>query len=205
MDKKQSGLSHLRKPISLSGMTKANARVAIAQDVLAALDAEVITPVSGTYGIIKFKEGLEEQENRWLPRFESVRELLGKAEFCHACALGAACFALVGRENKLTARVIDGRANIHEGDFRVQLREYFSRLQIAMIESAYEVADFSHSEDFQEVAANFGGKTLYHPAVPSVHKAIKKAMAFTSLGVSPSVRMRHIFENIVKNKGMFKP
>lgn len=203
------GLKRLRQPISLRGMSKPEARVAIARDVLAALDAKKIFPRRGGYGVVRFNETTG--AGIFHSREENLRELLGRASICEACALGSACLALVGRENKLTIPAAHGTAFIQNSDFRAQLRQYFSRLQIAMIESAHEGMSFAHSEDFaqEDYQEKIGGFWKRRSVNPMVRNAIDRAIEFNKYaGVGQwgaDTSMRRIFQNIIDNKGTFIP
>lgn len=176
-------LKHLQKPISLRSMSKANARVAIAKDVLAALDARKITATSGSYGSILF-------DKPFMTGTVNVRETLPSMTSCYVCALGAAAIALVGRDNNLDTEVNLGsfRMRIDDDEYREMLREYFSPVQLAMIESAFETQNYAYKEQ-----------------VSLSNKNVQAAISFADLESSDEQTMRRIFQNIIKNKGTFVP
>ncbi len=195
------GLERLRKPIDLKSMSKAKARVEIAKDVIAALNTKKLVATSGNYGSINIEKGnLEKFEDYSLV---SVRDALGVSTNCNVCALGAACLAVVGRENKLKATFISGSVEIsHNVGFRIQLREYFRPLQIAMMECAFEGGEtFAEYEDI-------------HPSNEYAFSRINKAVNMFKvidtddsdlLAQDDDMRMRAIFQNIIDNKGEFVP
>ncbi len=180
------GLKHLRKPIDLKSMTKADARVAIAKDVLAALDAKKITASAGTYGVLDLKNPVRDFS-------VGVREILPDLKHCNVCALGAAAIALVGRENHLAVNTYPGVTEIRLDDYhyRSLLREYFSGEQLAMIESAFESANYAHKENLSYQNEGILNSVYYSKHIPN--------------GNVSSVRMRAIFQNIIDNNGTFVP
>ncbi len=180
------GLKHLRKPIDLKSMSKADARVAIAKDVLAALDAKKITASRGTYGVLDLKNPVRGFA-------VGVREILPDLKSCHVCALGAAAIALVGRENYLTVNAYLGTTEIHLDDcrYRSLLREYFSGEQLAMIESAFESINSAYKENISYQNEGILQSVYYSKHIPD--------------GSVSSVCMRAIFQNIIDNNGTFVP
>lgn len=115
-------------PTSLHGLTSAQARVRIAQDVIECLDAEKITPAH-VYCAVKSPSIAE-----------SFRDVLRRATQCRVCALGACFLAVVARGfNPKTRR---GQFNPDEaypdGGVRDALGDYFGLADLSAIEQAYE-------------------------------------------------------------------
>ncbi len=149
-------------------MTKARKRVAIARDVIKALDAKAIVGEHGTYLASYRKTG----EHAWYDQISlkaednpsaSTQDLLPVIPACHVCAKGALFVCTVGRRNQVTAK--QAREQNWYGDsLSKSLGGIFSGSQLDLIESYFENGMRSGRTD-----------------------------------------MKAVMENIIKNKGTFKP
>lgn len=170
-------------------MTKAEKRVAIAKDVLHQLDLKKLIPAPGVY----VRAG-----SPWKKKAE--KETAPPAKECTVCALGALFVSLP--ENKpLTYEALQSR--VHRGPYvqevwREQLRAIFTPQQLSLIESAFEESDFIDLEDTRSMTL------IGHSPV------LRRAMGFAEQhcpnGGEPSEQLlRAIMQNIIDNKGTFKP
>lgn len=121
---------------AFEAMTPEQKRVHIAQDTMQQIQKGWITVQRGTY---LDWDGGDDYE---------------PGEECRACALGSIFAACIARpELKLKAE--PG----YEGDDneqRVALSPYFSEEQLMLIESAFEMDDFTYGDDGWEDAVDFG-------------------------------------------------
>lgn len=205
MDKVSQGLERLRKPIDLKSMSKAKARVEIAKDVIAALNTKKLVATSGNYGSINIEKSSFKKFK--YDTLVSVRDALGVSTNCQVCALGAACLAVVGRENKLKAPFYSSSVELsHVTALRAQLREYFTPLQIALIECAFEGGEAF--ADYEDIDLNNERVSALIDTAVNMFKEIDMSDTDDSdisdlLAQDDDMRMRTIFQNIIDNKGEF--
>lgn len=95
------------------------ARVRIAQDVIAQVQAKQIVPSACTYGEEPYEEIDEDARVSPVP--------------CHACALGSMFIAKVGMQ-----KAFNYGSYLDRPDIEPELRRYFSMEQLACIENAFE-------------------------------------------------------------------
>ena len=182
--------------------TKAKARVAIAKDVIKWMDTEKMRVAQ--FGYLSFSDALFDQED--VDNNTDLRSKLQGKE-CTVCALGAVFLTTVDRFNKVGCSDLLTESDTHTylGDripehsslerdsLTKYLKSYFTLLQLCMIESAFECGEFS--SDFYDNA-----KAL---------KQIKQAEGYgndlRSEGHNSKSRMRKIMNNVIRNKGTFKP
>lgn len=119
----------LKKLVDLKSLPKNKARVEIAKDVLAALKIQKIRAANGSYVY-----------SERLPKGASyeLRDQLALVQ-CDVCAIGAACVAVVARDNKFT---VEGWLGVGGRQAAERLSEFFSTRQLSEMECAYEVTDF---------------------------------------------------------------
>lgn len=172
-------------------LSKPEQRVAIAKDVIKQLDAEFYKAMSGTY----FESNIE------VPASEvQFQKLLKKAkkegEVCVVCAIGS-CFTSavsLGDSFKVDSDnespYVDG-IYLSAEDMRSELlNKVFSKKQQNLIEQAFEGVDNNWADDADFVDCTVSSAT---------------AIAFGEKYRDVTERLRAIMENIIKNKGTFKP
>ena len=162
---------------------KADARVEIAKDVIETLDAQrmVATPLE------YFKLGTHTEGA--LESFEatalSVRRK-GKTK-CRVCALGATVVCAVGLYDEAPELEEDwGYKHVSNSTMRDVLSRWFSRQQLDLIECAFEMCsgfDLGKSSNASRETAETFGEGFSHPRA----------------------RLVAIMQNIVDNKGLFRP
>lgn len=184
-------IKRLRKkfPVQEVPAKKADARVAIAQDVLELLRIGGIEAKPGWYVTapakgVQYPEGVGDT-------FEGTALALRQPRSpvrCGVCAIGAATMAAVGLYDECEALEEDWISyNTESSDdttMRDVLARWFTRQQLDLIECAFECENNFYSggsaEEARENAVNFGHR--YDDAED---------------------RLRAIMENIVRNKGRF--
>ena len=168
---------------AIGKLTKAEARVEIAKDVLKHLKAMKVTR-----GIYCGSNG---------PPDHALEKLEGDAQqhvgviqkSCHVCALGSMMVSHIrkfdnfGMDEFLFGRL--GREQIAE-----TLGKWFSQSQLDLIETAFETYPGKDNREAYE-AWETGAK--------------RKAKLFGNRFKTDRQRLKGIMENIVKNKGTFKP
>lgn len=163
------------KTVPFEKLTKPQKRVRIAQDVIAQLNTRLVAKHL-TWARLK---GLHEAK----PDAE-VCAITRKQKKCEVCGLGALFVAAVERADKLKISELDGTGlsdGVNETDVFDYLGRFFDQKQLQAIESAFEGGEGYCDDD---------GGADFLPL---------------DIGISPSTRMRLIMENIVANKGRFKP
>jgi hypothetical protein len=175
-------------------MPKARKRVAIARDVLAQLGTKIVA-ITGQYLA---------SDLRQLNAADQLQKHLVKIKTCKACALGAMFVCGVQIANDLTVRDsgLDSTGRLRGIDrtrstANVYLRRFFSREQLALIESAYEVTDMTDEDNDVTLDEDSLSDALEFTS------DIKGTGKYTPNG--DALRLRLIMENIVANKGTFKP
>ena len=179
-------LARLRKPIALNSMPKWRARVEIARDVLAGLRADKLTPGSA-YGAVEL------EPHHTVRGGDELRNHLDHST-CRACALGCTLVALVARVNGFRVDggdIFCGREiDLYRDGITRRLSEYFTEIQMDMIESAYESC------------------VLCLPRLHLRSKAHLQALDDASLvyhHLPKADRLPAIMNNIIANRGTFKP
>lgn len=180
--------------------TKGEARVAIAKDVLKWIDAEEIQVGTSEYVYnpeLISKEDLDTNA-------DLRKKLKGQRKDCQVCALGAAFLAAVDRFNKVgCSDVITQGEFIYQGEHynntmsrmtrrsvTSYLNKFFSPTQLNLIEIAFEQSTGPIDGD--------QGRELFM-------KALDFSYNYDGASENDSDRLKRIMNNIVRNKGTFKP
>lgn len=171
----------LKRNKKFADASKAEQRVMIAKDVIAAIKASKYSAEQGTwvdildYNATKFEEGKELQAVIKDPAFS-----------CNVCAIGA-CFTSavkLGDNCKINEDMtLDRGVDIGNRGFDKDpvIRRYFTPAQVSLIECAFELGG-GWAGNTSDAAAAFGEKYDYDDD-----------------------RLVAIMENIVKNNGTFRP
>lgn len=157
---------------------KAEKRVALAKDAIRQIKANILFPKGGNYTRI-IRSGLWSEE---FMQSSFQDRLVNKEIECECCAKGALICSFVGFENE--ASVID-IGSINEEQIRDKLKGVFSPRQLHMIEFAFEGREIMYFVYSSEIGRRLGSYFDHYD--------------------DPSERLIAILENIIKNKGTFKP
>lgn len=169
-----------RRNRDFAKLTKPQQRVAIARDVIAALNTKKFIASPGVYVDSNKLDNLIEKNLD-----EQVCNLIDKVPSCDLCAKGALFIATVKRKDALQAKEVYGEFGSLLSD-EPTISEYlgrdslFSDKQLTMIEDQFE----------QETITDWKN-TNFRVWRPELHKAVD--------------RMRAIMQNIIDNKGTFRP
>ena len=165
-------------------------RVVIAQDVLDQLEARRLIPTYGTYLSPgdKVEHDYFDSYGDHYDEDREVSEALDGAK-CEVCGIGSLFIAAVDRANGCTVGDL-GSPN-SDSAMRNYLSDWFADDQLSMIEAAFEGR-------FIDWSAGDSGLHEYSPE-------IRQAIAFTRRTTSPTARIKKIMNNIIENKGTFKP
>lgn len=166
----------------LSAMSKREARVLVAKDVLNGIRAKLYQAEPGVY-CRQIYDLYEEAKPG-----DDVRQLLGMRK-CDVCAVGAAAVAFVRRFDgvKFSGDGYNGDP-VMQSEHGIASKIFPERMRQQM-EDAFEV----------EGLFNFDGEIDFYGNRPT--KAQKFGVQFRD----PQKRLRAIFQNIVDNDGDFKP
>ncbi len=184
--------------------TKGEARVAIAKDVLKWINTEKMSVQQSGY-LHSLGDALFDSTD--VDNNSDLRDKLQGKE-CRVCALGAVFLTTVDRFNKVGCADIVSTGNrsdpwgvryrhfssLDRDMLTGYLNKYFTPVQLCMIESAFECDTFLE-DDVEDNPA----------AVAKITKADAYGNALAEEGHSSQSRLRKIMENIIKNKGTFKP
>lgn len=168
--------------------------VAIAKDVLKWLGTNKIKATTGTYLSTRFKSKINAKGLQ-------LDKALEKVSSCNVCGIGACFFSMVALGNNISSEkafvtkwneevdVLYQGQSIDDFEMRPLLRKAFRPSQLTLIECAFErndtltdSKDRTNNKEIISKAISFGGK----------FKAAKS-------------RLAAIMQNIIKNKGEFKP
>lgn len=187
-------------------LSPAKKRVAIARDVLAQIGSRLRVE-QGTY---VETEILGEAKREGKLNTE-LQKLFKKVDKCTVCAKGALFMCQIDRSNKLKlSEVKFSDYNSLEG---VSVTNYLERMfdarQLTLIESAFEIRDMSNDEE------EFNALKTYWSEIFETSDDIQTAIEFGQLfrndaddedsEVDADSLLRAIMENIVVNKGTFRP
>ena len=152
----------------------------LAKDVLLLMDSEKFINVSRGYGYVSELRNFFPSFRWGSPRPDLKEKLLSApAQKCRVCAIGALFIAHVLREDRCRFNTDFGKSEIV-----LQLANVFSASQLNLIEAAFECWHSPMRANPElVVATNFG---LRH-------------------GTDPKDRLRAIMQNIVDNRGTFRP
>lgn len=195
--------------MSAKRMTKRELAVAVAKDVLQQLRQKKLRVKAGAYinsdsTILQISADAKAKEN-----IKAVKET------CTVCALGAAALCYVERFNKANLADLGAMEHtVEEWDdlklvlFEAQqeqlwnvLKRVFSKKQMLLIEDAFEaVRDNTEDKDNEDIGHEHLPRTKLEKC-----KESDAAVAFGLRYKKDADRLRAIFQNIVKNKGEFKP
>ena len=179
-------VAKLRKlfPVQEVPKKKADARVAIALDVIETILIGRMTPKSG-YGYLSVKEASKEGNSSYEALALSVKRR-GKTK-CRVCAIGAAALCAIGLYDD--AEVMEKgfyAGGASEQEMREVLSKWFSGQQVDLLESAFECSKFNERDETAE-------------------SSILRAVRFGERYENAEERLIAIMENIIKNKGLFRP
>lgn len=195
-------LSKLNKQIQKENdlfekMSKAEKRIVIAKDCLLRIQLGQLEVESGYFGIIPNIYTFGECDIKTVINNNVVNDT--KMLPCSGCAKGSLFFGYVGRVNNFKVNNFSGR-NYENNSEHEKLLEIFSLKQLAMIEFAFEGLQYisgvelGNEDDIRAFFTKHGG--VYDEDGDTNDEATKE---------TATTRFIAICENIIKNKGTFKP
>jgi hypothetical protein len=187
-------------------LSPAKKRVAIAHDVIAQLGRRLVV-TQGTY--LESDELRKARRRRGISNETEIRDLLNKVESCSVCAKGALFICNIDKINKLKIADLSSDSTRYGQVFGSDITTYLERLfdprQLELIESAFEVTDMSEDSSKDDYVED------------EIANDIQQAIEFGKLFQTDSDSydeevytdanslLRAIMENIIVNKGTFKP
>lgn len=181
-------------------LSKAKKRVVVAQDCLDRIKAGQFQPERNKFiddrdlsRLVTGNDIYVNLENVVSVESCSLKDRINEIPKCTACAKGSLFLAFIGRANNFDVNDVNFRNNNATNDnFHAKLLEIFDIKQLALIEFAFEKRLYM-KVDLEGNAINFTEKT------------VDKAVEFFKFYDGSENRMIGICENIIKNKGTFKP
>jgi len=194
--KYQQLISSKEKNAQFEKASAAMKRVMIAKDVIEHVNVKNIKASRGAY----FEGGEYPEIGETKKSKVSLQEVLPKMESCSVCALGGMFYSSIAINNKFKADVMDKRdgeidTEVDGDDVRIKLGKFFSKHQMALIESAFEGEDYSYENDVEDMS---GAKEL----------ELEVATEFCrkdGLKMDSKKAIIKIMNNIIENEGKFKP
>ncbi len=171
-------------------MTRAEKRVAIAQDVLKQLRTKKYVAERDLYVSVEFKG---DTDNNWNARFDDVKSNIHKVKECRVCAIGSCIVSATRLGNTLTFREMEDE---RDPKTRKLLAKAFTQKQLYLMESAFELNINSMYTLSQGYA--------YGPNTKTEDEAVK-ARNFGYKYNDSTDRLKAIMRNVIKNNGEFKP
>lgn len=184
-----------RENKAFQALSPAEKRVYIARDVLAQIASKKLVPTIGIWLSGKGRDLFTEKD---LNKDPELQDILKKTKQCEGCAIGGMFMCAVQTADQLKLSKLEGVKNFKEdqednpGQYHYldndidqrdafnYLKKFFSSNQLAMIETAFE-----------------RGGGAYH--------AHDGSADFVTSITGASERMKLIMQNIIVNKGTFRP
>lgn len=172
-------------------------RVLIAKDIIEQINTSIYIPVKGNY-----IENLQFKYDKQLSSSDDIKSNFNNIEYCEVCALGACLMSLTKFKNQINFDDINKSKGFLVSGSKIQnlLLSLFSPEQIALIESAFE-GGFNDNESLR-VARYLTSEYR----VNRIHEQLNlNSCNFYFKYSSSEKRLIAIMENIINNKGTFKP
>ncbi len=170
--------------------TKAAQRVEIAKDVIKHIKAKKITTKSWTYF---------DASNLSKYSGKQLKEVLPKLKKCEVCALGGMFYSYVNRYNDFTVpKSTNGDVEIRDYDMR-NVMKIFTTPQLYLIETAFEGKDVNWNQCRNKT--NLADSTIEK----AIDYRTRNGFPLAKIGSKGDKILIHIMNNIIKNKGTFKP
>ena len=187
------------KKVPFSKLSKPQKRVAIAKDVIAQIKiGRYVANVGAYIDSINFKNDLEmgEMKNK------DIQKNFGKIENCTVCAMGACLMSATKFANKLNFRDIGGSTDDLDNK---KVKDLFSKLfspeQLLMIETAFEGEGESWNDESRVAYDLFNLNKGYFKG----SDMLRASDSFGNGYEEDDEKLIAIMQNIIDNKGTFKP
>lgn len=190
-------LIRLRK--SWSTMSRAEKRVAVCKDALQQIQMGIAVPLQGVY--IKVGKNSGGLSKDFLSPEVSIQKCIPNMT-CGVCAKGSLLLAHVDIANELKGNRYS-LESMNSDTIVKQLKNTFSKHILNMIETAFEervIGSIDYLENIEIVQG------IFHPQ--EYRTPNKKALSCINFGkkyTSAKRRLIAILENVIENKGKFKP
>lgn len=182
--------------------SKAQKRVLIAQDVIDRINLKQYKASNGNWLSVYEAENYKEQ-------FQTA--VIENKVTCQCCALGGLMASCVVFKNDLTVEQTEYKSDYCDifasEDDVIGIKGIFETKQLELIELAFEKGKGFYKLDSKENKEDVESGWLDERQIINLKKKpkAKDAIAFGKRFRSPKQRLLAIMENIVKNKGEFKP
>jgi len=185
------------KPKPFSKLSAAEKRIAIAEDIIKQINADRYSVRQGMWLAVDPVKPASQEDAAKLNAKIIQNVLLGGRQTivvetppatCTCCAVGAACASAIRLFNQDSLTGSPGFGYELEDYKQVKsiLQKYFPKAQIDLMEAAFEIRTDSHHRDAGE-------------------KSLDRAIEFGDGFIEDEDRLKAICNNIIKNKGTFRP
>ena len=179
MTRKESFLKRVEKTNEMfNNATNAEKRVMVAKDCIERIKLKMVTPATSRILSIPYGE------------VDINRDTINSVE-CEVCAKGGLLTSFVGRVNNFNVDYFKIAGNSAKTPVHQKLSEIFTYKQLSLIELAFEGSQYLDFDN-KNRRINFSNDTF------------KRAIRFLT-NFDATERLIKICENIIKNKGTFKP
>lgn len=175
--------------------TPSEKRVMIANDVIAFIQAKTIKPENMVYS----------KPNKGLKQSEDIQCNLDTLK-CTCCALGGLVVGMIKYTNEAKVSDLSGETYDDDGNeisVYSRLKKYFSSSQLVLIENVFENWIAVHDWGHWSFNGKFEPKRADEDKIGTLINEVHENQ--TLFPKNPADRMIAIMENIVRNKGTFKP
>jgi len=167
-------------------------RVEIAKDALAQLLAEKYKATTGTYTRLN-DDFIDEIYDLDFNQEDAKKYLLKLNPNCEVCAKGAIFLSTIRKENNTTlAQLLKGKEYIEENAAKIFGKENLDRME-AVFEGWFYYTDDSEDREYTSI------RQYYNTFDKEVYDFYNKYES------SSTDRLKAILENVIKNRGIFKP
>lgn len=188
-------------------MSPVEKRMQIARDVLFQLDSGKLIAAHRLWLGANESDDVSFISDNEIKKNVELQDILSKRKECYGCALGGMFMCAVERANKLKVNKLSLNTNtskntIHGNDVFSYMKKFFSNKQLFLIEIAFEGGDGACYTNGDSSITTNDDHLL---SVNMDDYEGSDASRFVSYVEDPSEKMRLIMENIVANKGTFRP
>jgi len=187
--KKVTAATLKKRNAAFKAMKPAQQRVAIAEDVIALIKAETFL-AKGANAYEELSDIIEGEPDDDIQTV--LNDNIEGISRCRVCAIGAVMVSKIRLGNDCT---FEQMGENNDENMLSNLKGIFSNKQLRLMEAAFESIDSNLNEDCHQ------DNNIWGNLKPRYQRAIE----FNKEGVDGNTLLTAIMNNVIKNKGTFKP